>query len=371
MKKNKLILWIIHSLFATGAILGIMLAVHYYEIRNGTAGKSLCHFGDSMNCDAVAVSAWAEFAFGIPLASLGAGWFISLFFLSIVARTEALQACTVFILRILTLSGLTFGLFYVYIMFAKLHTTCIFCLGLDAIHVLTIILLWKLPRAKPPFALLRTTTLIMTGCVFFTVIALSGLSEATMSQAEVTEAANGILNSKTLLMKTEDLPSFGTPGAPITIVEFSDFQCPYCRLGAKILNSVMDRYPGKVHVIFRNFPLNAECNRMIERGGHPAACEAAKISLCAAAENQFQKVYDGLFEHQDKLEPTKITSLLGVQNLDHCVASTEVITRLNRDIEDATALGVKSTPTFFINGHLIEGDYPFAVWVKIIDTLMP
>ena len=177
-------------------------------------------------------------------------------------------------------------------------------------------------------------------------------------------------------MKTgEELPSIGPLSAKITIVEFSDFQCPWCRLGAFAVNSTINRYPHQIRIIFRNYPLDQACNPQFEQTAHPIACEAARVALCAQKQGKFETLYQELFEKQASFSPgrpaeiAKESGLNGIE-LQRCLDSPETSTAISNDIREATLLGVKSTPTFFINGHKMEGAYPVEAWNGIIDELL-
>jgi protein-disulfide isomerase len=223
----------------------------------------------------------------------------------------------------------------------------------------------------------KTLTGIIAAALVISVLGLRTLDESeSLSSAEATDRARKVLDSPVLPVASgPEFPSFGPADAPVTIVEFSDFQCPFCRIGAFMVNTVVQRYPTQVRVVFRNFPLDSGCNRKMDRPMHPYACEAAKTTVCAAKQGKFEPVYQTLFEHQTSLAPGRVAQLAQDAGLDPaqlagCVASPETNIAISRDVEDAVNLGIQSTPTFFINGHKMEGALPPAVWNKVIDELL-
>jgi protein-disulfide isomerase len=219
-------------------------------------------------------------------------------------------------------------------------------------------------------------------CLFSSVVGfhfLESLNSISSESADLNQWVDSILKTTPVFLKTDShLPSFGPIDAPITIVEFSDYQCPYCRVAAFRLNTIMQRYSGKIRVIFKNYPLDQACNKHWAVTKHPAACEASRISYCAHLQGKFQEVYEELFEKQSQIVSGHVLPLLTplgfsfekIQEIQKCSGDLETTKIINEEIEEATLLGVQGTPTFFINGHKIEGLYPILVWNKIIEYLL-
>jgi protein-disulfide isomerase len=218
--------------------------------------------------------------------------------------------------------------------------------------------------------------LIIAGSILVSILACKSMDGSSPSQAEVQENVDSILKSTPIAVKTSpEHPSIGPSSAPITIVEFSDFQCPYCKIGAYAVHSAVNAHLGKVRIEFRNFPLDSACNPEIQQSPHPVACEAAKVALCSNREGKFEALHDEFFDKQTTFAPGVPINLaktlgLGGSPFDSCVASPETIQVLNRDISEAISLGIKSTPTFFVNGYRVEGAYPVAIWNLLFDRLL-
>jgi protein-disulfide isomerase len=154
--------------------------------------------------------------------------------------------------------------------------------------------------------------------------------------------------------KDEDF-SVGPDDAPATVVEFSDFECPFCREGSAELKKVFDRYPGKVRIVFRHYPLDTACNSYMPRSGHLYACRAAMMALCAGAEGRFWQMHDALFQIPqmrltvlDEL-PAKLGLATGP--FSKCMSDEATLTSVKADIEEGHRLGVDGTPTLFVNGR--------------------
>jgi protein-disulfide isomerase len=170
-----------------------------------------------------------------------------------------------------------------------------------------------------------------------------------------------------------DARSKGSPKAPVTVYEMSDFQCPYCRKFAQETFPGLERSyitTGKVRWVFINFPLTDLHN-------HAAA--AAQLALCAAKQNGFWRVHDLLFQHQDTWAPLKeagpfFVSLadsagLSKQALVTCLEAPETLQAVQADAEGAERSGAGSTPTFYIEGGLLEGAAPLSVFREVLDSV--
>ncbi len=157
-------------------------------------------------------------------------------------------------------------------------------------------------------------------------------------------------------------PIKGPANAKITIVEFSDFQCPFCRRGNDTVSQVMKMYPNDVKVAFMHKPLPM----------HPEAEPAAKASTAAGKQGKFWEMHDALFANQDKLsaafyeEQAKKLGL-NVEQFKKDMASPEVEKVVKDQAALADKLGVQGTPNFFVNGVAVRGAYPAEHFKKIID----
>jgi len=163
---------------------------------------------------------------------------------------------------------------------------------------------------------------------------------------------------------TDGFPSMGPADAPIVIVEFSDFQCPFCkRFQDETFKQLMAAYPGKIRFVYRHLPLTSI---------HPEAFPAAEASMCANEQNAFWAFHDKIFENQDKLGADLYLQIAGDLNLnmsafEDCVNSNKYKDQVQADSDFALSLGVQSTPTFFINGLAIVGAQPLTAFTQVID----
>lgn len=155
----------------------------------------------------------------------------------------------------------------------------------------------------------------------------------------------------------------GSADAPITIVEFADFQCPFCGKVQPVLKDVLAKYKGKVKLAYRDFPLSPI---------HEHAEMAAEASRCALAQGKYWEMHDAMFADQAKLgEAALVKTAVGLgmnqDSFKSCLASAKYKTEVQQDFEAGTQAGVNATPTFFINGELLSGVQSEAELSKIID----
>lgn len=181
-------------------------------------------------------------------------------------------------------------------------------------------------------------------------------------------------------IETEGFPARGPEDAPITIVEFSDYQCPYCyNWHVQVYDALMEAYPNQIRFVYRNFPLSF----------HQNAMPGAEAALCAGDQNAYWEYHDLLFDNQESmnnqsgtvLEQSFYNDLASSLNLDvpafeECMTSQKYQEFIQKDMAYAASLpfdttgepAVGGTPTFFINGHRLGGAYPIEYFVQIIEA---
>lgn len=160
---------------------------------------------------------------------------------------------------------------------------------------------------------------------------------------------------------------FGNKSAPITIVEFSDFQCPYCSRGYQTIQQVRKEYGDKVRIVFKHLPLDF----------HPLAMPAAKYfeALALQGHDKAEKFHDMVFENQNMLKDkgekyfSEIAKKLGadMKKLDVALKDEKIQKQIEADMEEAKKFNMSGTPGFIINGVSLRGAYPFPAFKEIID----
>jgi protein-disulfide isomerase len=150
-------------------------------------------------------------------------------------------------------------------------------------------------------------------------------------------------------LKTAGAPTLGAQNAAVEIVVFSDFECTYCAKSVPLFKQVLETYPGKVKLVYKNFPL----------GMHKNARNASVAALAAERQGKFWSLHDLLFENYNKLNPKKIRELaeqlgLDMKQFDRDRNDPALLQMINADLQEGQNVGVRGTPTVFINGRLLQ-----------------
>ncbi len=157
-------------------------------------------------------------------------------------------------------------------------------------------------------------------------------------------------------------PSLGPADAPITIIEFSDFECPFCRQATPVLQELRERYPERLRIVYRHLPLAI----------HPRARPAAEASMCAHEQGHFWGFHDRIFAAPEALSDADLRGHaealeLSLEAYDACVAGDTQSEVVDADVEAARAAGIASTPAFLINGVLLVGAQPVEAFERVIE----
>jgi len=153
----------------------------------------------------------------------------------------------------------------------------------------------------------------------------------------------------------------GDENAPVTIIAFSDYECPYCRAAEKVVGRVREKYRDKIHYVHRDFPLPFHAN----------AHGAAEAARCAGAQGKFWGYHDGLFAG-DSLSTESLQQLADTVGLDRaefdeCLSSGRFKEAVDEDLRAGQKVGVRGTPAFFINGRMLSGAQSFEAFERVID----
>jgi len=165
---------------------------------------------------------------------------------------------------------------------------------------------------------------------------------------------------------TDDDAFLGDADAPLTIVEFSDYECPFCgKFFSGAYSQLKENYidTGLVKLVYRDFPLSF----------HPNAQEAAEAAECAGDQGEYFGMHDQIFENQSSLSLESYQAHAQVLGLDldefnDCMESDKHVEEIMADMAEGQAYGVSGTPGFFINGYLVEGAQPYSVFEQVIEA---
>src|SRR5262245_37960798 len=158
-------------------------------------------------------------------------------------------------------------------------------------------------------------------------------------------------------------PTLGPNGAPVTIGQFVDYQCPYCHRAQSTIDQILSRYAGKVQLVHRDFPLD----------GHPQAMPAARASRCAGEQGKFWDYHRSLMSVKGPMDDADLKSRAAGLKLDPaafstCLASDRFDATIKAAFEEGTRAGVNSTPTYFVNGRMMTGALPYDDFREVVDS---
>ena len=344
---------------------------------------SFCDINSTVSCSEVLLSRYST-AYGVPVAVYGAIWFTGILVL-IAAGTwgrTSLRENVPGYLFALSTAGLAVVLYLAYISFAVLKVYCPLCLTADAAVIGLFIVsgaATPFPMTTLPKRLLHDLKEAFVSPVAIGVIVLFAVAAGSAVALFAREAAiaDSALASGTAQLASADQRSeferwfaaqprvplvVPNEGAKVLIVDFSDFQCPYCKQAYVTLKPIVDKYnaqqPNTVRLVLKDFPLDSKCNASVQNGGpHPFACEAAVAVRLAKAKGREQALEDYLFANQQTFSSENIRKWAKdvgqVSDFDAKYAAT--IEDVKGDIDFGHTLQVNATPTMFINGVKVAG----------------
>ncbi len=367
-------LWIVLALSVAIAL--TQLYLHAQLAATHGSYTSFCNVNSTVNCDAVLMSSYSTLL-GMPMAGWGLLSYVVVAVLLFRRRKAVGSARTQATLLVLgfALWNVAVALYMAGISTFALGHFCLLCAATYLLVLVTAGLAWSLAQAdlRPSGQQILTSQrgLIAGGAIAAGIAAIAAMqfasvpiSGASMTPDDVKRRDPEFYDWYTSRTVTKDLPSAthskGPADAPVTIIEFSDFECPACAMAFRDLHDLAARNPDLVRIVFHHFPLDADCNPNVTTRMHRAACQAAVASECAAGAGKFWEYHDLLFRDQARLGRDDLIAKavgLGIptETFTTCLDDPATRTRVLLDTGIAAKLGVKSTPTLVINGRTVEG----------------
>jgi len=372
----------------------IYLANRHYEVMYGLSeGTSFCNVNETFSCDVVNTSSYSEH-FGIPVAVSAA---VALFIMLLLALTVRVldepenNVPRRYLLYFSVLSTLQ-AIWYIGIQVFILKTFCLFCLTTELMLFILLIAAWKLAGGMEALSHIgqdlrdlitfrqRGTLALLVAIPALTLLAHS------MTKSSITQTLGQDLDryvdqyfadwkaAPVKEIQVNDAPMKGKESAPVTIVEFADFQCPGCRAASGTLHTFIQSHSDKVKFYFENYPLNSGCNSKIKTATHPLACDLAAAALCAGEQGKFWEAHDWLFTHQQGLGLQQLKDMASEIGLDYgkfseCTKDPKILEMIQTQSDRGTAAGIPGTPAIFINGKLLPGGGFMPVLSKVVDSL--
>ena len=368
----------------TGVVLAAVSTWVHHNVQSG-GYTSFCNLNETVNCDTVVTSPYGTL-FRLPVSVWAMGYYAILAWLTIRtmradrheserARGDAFGWAV---------AGTLFSAYLATISIAVLKTICLLCAGLYAVSLLALLAAWTqaapldkaMARLRERWDTARSHPGLSTAAVATVVgvLALSSwLGAATKLTREDVFRSNPQFFDWYMSQPIVDDPipgghARGPENAPIQLVEFSDFECPHCAQAYVTLKDLLPRYKEQIRFVAHHYPLSSDCTPGLKQKGHEHACKSAAAAVCAAKQDKYELYSNLLFANQGKLDEKSLRDYakqvgLDLDGFDKCVASQEPADEIAADVKAGDAAGVKSTPTFFINGRRIEGNMPYENWL--------
>jgi len=367
--------------------LGVSSAAAYthYHLLYDPAYRSFCDVNETISCTQVYLSRFSTVR-GIPVALFGATAFVAAALLSVAGLTArpAVRENVPGYLFVLSTLSLAVILYLGYASFVLLKAVCLLCLTTYAAVIGLFIVsgaATSFPMTTLPRRLARDAR-VFAGSPIAIVIAILFFAGAASTLAWFPReggATGGEQSAAAPPAPTQDQRSeferwyasqprvpliVPADGAKVLVVKFNDFQCPACGQSYLQYKPVFAKYdaehPGAVKVVLKDYPLNRDCNDALSQTVHSAACEAAVAVRLAAAHNKTEAMEEWLYTHQPAMTPPSVRQAardVG-QITDFDAKYQATLSQVKADVALGRQLGIKSTPTFFINGVKVEGALP-------------
>jgi protein-disulfide isomerase/uncharacterized membrane protein len=366
-------------LAAIGLVVSAVIQVVHARLAADVNYLSFCNVSASVNCDVVLGSRYASLV-GLPVSMWAILYYLATFGMLtgiVVANRATTRQALGTLVFAAAVWGLLFSFYMALVAFFSLRTVCLMCSALYLVNIGLFLAAWHLrgglrvAERRAVARVARQRAVFIGGVLAAVVLIAFGSWEALGRGANPTDAAEIKRRHPDfyrwyLSQPVAEVPidagrnTRGSADAPVTIVEFSDFECGHCAAFHQSLDEVLHRMGSSVRVDFRHFPLDSACNPKVTTPVHPSACLAAVAAECAGEQGKFWQYHNLLFANQQELGREfliQYATRLGmdVARFKDCLGSAAAQARVRDDATEGARLGIDSTPTVFINGRKIKG----------------
>ena len=367
------------SLIGIG-LAGYLTYLHFGLLRGELLGGASCSGSGAFNCHAVTGGSWGMFL-GVPLSLWGILGYIAILALALWGQQSAESARpSAGLVTVLGSVFVAFDALLLGVMAFVIRSYCLFCLLTYAVNLLLLFSAWRglaapwpaaFPQAARALAALvpsgrRPASWFFWGMMLTGLLGTSGVHAAAMFMSRGTlgslrvQLRDYIVKQPRLSVNTEGDPTLGPAGAPIHVIEFSDFFCPACQRASKINAVILANHRRDLAFTFKNYPLDSSCNDKVPRVVHPGACQVASAGECASLQGRFWPFHDRVFGAMPNYPLSNIERDAEAVGLDMarfraCLQSGEGMEAVKRDVAEAAKIGVPSTPTYVVNGVPMAG----------------
>jgi protein-disulfide isomerase/uncharacterized membrane protein len=342
---------------------------------------SVCALNEGVNCETVAVSAYSVFA-GLPVAVWGIFGYLIMGILALWGlSTKRLHAAwPLGLLLLMTAFAALVSAVLAFISATRIDSLCLFCTSSYALNAtLLIVTLLAARRARMRGGQLLTLDLralvkrpsLSVGLILAGAAAV-GLTWAFVPSYWRTPGWTD-LPKLTFGATSDGHHWIGAREPALTIVEFSEYECPHCRAAHKAIRALAGKHPGEIRLVHRHLPLDMACHPQIKRPFHRRACSFAEAAECAGLQGRFWEMNDALFATQDTMksvdvDPEVLAVRLGLDRSEfkRCLLTHATAERVRSDVADAVAKDLSGTPTFLIGERLFLGRVPEAELERLL-----
>lgn len=386
------------------ALAGVALAaslswLHLELEASGGNYTSFCNVSQTVNCDRVLTSSFAEL-FGMPVANLAALAYAALA-LALLAAARGGGATRTLVVRAAvfgSIGAVVFSAYMALVSLFVLETICLMCSGLYVVALALLAVTWRAgaqlaaATGQPPVTASAAVAATLAGVAGVAVVAAiswpGGRAPTGLGADQICEARPEFCRWFTAL-PVHEIPAspdrgnvVGAADAPVTIVEFFDFECGHCGKNHRELKDLLARRAGEVRVVYRHFPLDPACNDAIPEPIHTRACRAAEAAECAGRQGRFTEMADEMFPRQHQLFESNLTRIAARVGLDmelfgRCMDERQALADVVDDCRTGQQLDITSTPTMFFNGRRVrgsiheDGGYDYAVTLAAAQAVGP
>jgi len=360
--------WIALLACLVGLGLSILLEHIHVKIHTDPSFHSFCAIGRTVNCDIVARSPYSVF-FGVPVAAWGIFAYAVAAVVCLWGRRGSLLAMACGLgLALLYAAG---SLVLAFISAFLVTTVCILCLATYGVNLLFLVCMLIAARSVGFWAALAELPRALRARPLRVLLVLGLLGAAKLTLMAVHPSYWKVAAAARTQPTAPVLPHGIEPGGGhylgaehpvVTLTEWSDYECPYCRQAHGELRALLERYPARLRLVHRHYPLDGSCNPSIKGRMHQNACFAAAVAECAGRQDRFWQANDYLFAEARSLHARANAEIARDLGLDPAVLETclrEAGPRMVAlDVDDGNRLQIQGTPTFFIDGRPYLGDLP-------------
>ncbi len=348
------------------SLLGLFDSSYLLWVYTSPSSPMIC-LGGGTGCDTVRASSYSHL-FGVPLPAFGVLMYVTLALLVFAENLAAARLAELIRYAVTGIAGAGF-LFSLYLSGIEafvLHSWCTWCMiSAASVTVIFALALSVTVRAELHPAPQAARVLLRTYFAIFVAALLLATPGFYLLVRSHTLPPPPAAPPEALLQRLvrPDSHALGNPQAPVTVVEFADFQCTPCGIAEPAVRKIRAHYESQIRFVFRHFPL-ADI--------HPQSQEAAEASECAAEQGKFWEAAEKLYQGQADLREPALKRYAAELGLDtkrfaQCLESKTTVARIRRDFEDARALGLRATPTFFIGHRIVEGSLEYGPFAQLVE----